>query len=301
MTGNNIFKTIENQILREELQDFICLDIGISFIKAVYVKNNKINNFFIAENQGKSLDIFKDWAKKQGLFSKPVKIALKGPDTLIRYIPFAKVGKTKLKETFRYSLSQQVPFKEEEIYFDLALVNENYSPDNYLLLLAVAKKIMIDDLVQNCQHARINLKEITHQSVALANIAIKAFPLNVYGILVDIGYTSTILTVVGQNQPYLSREVHILFHHDNQQDALQNVLREIKSSIDYCEVNLGKTIENLYLSGGVIKKAGLVEDIQKNLSMNVEVFNPLQAVSGSQLLDLEKYKEIMTTVIASTL
>ncbi|HDN85994.1 MAG TPA: hypothetical protein ENG49_02085 [Candidatus Omnitrophica bacterium] len=281
-----------------EEKDFVSLDLGARYLKGALVKDGKIGELFI-EKKGESASAI-DFLESKGIHSKEVKFAIKGPETLIRYIPFPKVEKSKLREIFGYELSKYIPFSSEDVYFDISLLDENYSKDEFLILLAAAKKELIDSILSPFRERRVEVKEISLNNLALLNLFFHCKEKKASNTaIIDLGFSSTLLNLVKGEMPYLSREIKVgCFHliekislvknlsHDKAEEwlvtssgvdelikigeePLWELSREVKSSLDYFEMNVGENVEEFYLTGGASSVESVREAISKSLGVKL--------------------------------
>lgn len=313
-------------------KDFIGLDIGKSLIKALVVKNSRIDKFFIEKNNQNFIPLFVNWIKEKKLAHLEIRLSIKGENTLLRYVSFPKVDKKKIKEVFEYEVIQFVPFNKEEIYFDVAVLDENYSEKEFFLLLAVAKKNFIDSLIKQFQENNLNLTTIVPNNISLINLYLGSSLKKDENIaLVDIGLGSTLLNLVKKELPCLSREIKIalsdFFKNLSKKENLDfpqleervfqkegfpylkeavedfgwQLSQEIKSSFDYFEINWGQNINRILLSGGGAKLKGLEKTLANSLGIPVEIWNPLNNFKIKYPEELFEQGEILATVLGTSI
>ncbi len=325
-------------LFKKEEEERVFLDLGFRYIKAMYLYNNTIEKYFIKKNKGLPVATFSEWLHKEGLSTKKVKLSLKGSDTLIRYIAFPKVDKKNLKEVFSYEISKYIPFKREEVYFDIFVLDENYSPEEFLILVAIVKKAFVDKLIAEFKQEKINIGEITLNNIALLNLYINIKDRESNIATIDIGANSTLLNLFKEGMPVLSREIRISagefskklvkLKNISEEEAEQIIVtldearettevqemieiieevglelaEEIKNSLDYFEVNWGKRIQKILLTGGLSKIKGLNKVIENSLGMNIELWNPFVYISDYNVdEEIKKYKEFMAVLLGASL
>jgi len=309
-------------------KDFIGLDIGKSFVKALVIKNSKIDKFFIKKSNENPFSLFVDWVKKEKLTRLEIHLSIKGENTLLRYISFPKVDKKKIKEVFDYEVIRFVPFNREEIYFDVAVLDENYSSREFFLLLAVAKKDFIDSIIKQFQENNLNLTTAIPNSVNLINLYLASASKEENVALLDVGLSSTLLNLIKKKLPCLSREIKIalsdFFKNLSKKESLElpqledeifqkkkelpylkevvedfgwHLSQEIKSSFDYFEVNWGQNVNKILLSGGGAKLKGLEKVLTNSLGIPVEIWNPLNNFKIKYPKEFFEQGEILATVL----
>ncbi|MFH1771599.1 MAG: pilus assembly protein PilM [Candidatus Omnitrophota bacterium] len=283
--------------------DFVCLDMGSRIIKACCVKKNLISDIYIEKNTN-NVESAIELLKKNHLTSKRVQIAVKGPDTIIRYVTFPKIEKSGLREAFGYELSKYVPFPTDSLYYDIFILNENYSKDELLILLAVARKELIDGIIDAFEREKITVSGITLGGLALINLFCVNNNQDTNIALVDIGYSSILLNLLKKGIPFLSREIKISgksiierFSKSEDTDKetaekklielndpksfteiegeiLFELADEIRNSFDYFEMNTGEQIQEIYISGGFSNIRGVEETLSPLLGIKLKLWDP---------------------------
>jgi len=306
-------------------KEFLVFDLGKGFIKILAMRDSQIEDFFIKKNEPDSFRLAIEWLKKEKLEDVDVYLVVKGEGVLLRYIPFPKVEKEKIKEVFNYEIARFIPFKKEEVYFDVCVLEENYSKEEFFILLAVVKKDFINSIIEKFKKEDINIVRIIPNNVALINLYLNFFLKEERNIaLVDIGVSSTLLSLVKGKMPCLSREIKVslsdlferIFKKENiekdkiidEEERFKGIMedfgwelsQEIKNSFDYFEINWGQKIEKIFLTGGGAKFKTLFEVLKNSLGLEVEIMDPLKKIKHypSQLLN---FKEILATSIGASI
>ncbi|MFH1767730.1 MAG: pilus assembly protein PilM [Candidatus Omnitrophota bacterium] len=285
-----LFSPIERFISKKD-DDFVIFDLGSRYLKALVVNNGKIKDVFVVKNSQGTVKSSVDLLREKKLNTKTVNISLQGPDTIVRYIPFAKGNNKNIKEIFAYELNKYLPFPADSVYFDIVTVDEDYSNEESLFLLAAAKKSAVNPLLEGFQKEKISIGGIGLNFVGLINILSLAENID-NAAIVDLGFSSTLFTLIKKKVPYLSREIKIsggnlleraiknknISQEEAEEaivsssqpaeflqaadDILVHLCEEIKSSLDYFEMNTGEHIKDLYLVGGF----SLIKNIDKVIS-----------------------------------
>lgn len=373
MGSNVIFDKLKSFLfLPKEEKEIVALDLGSGYVKGIYLVGNQVRKFFIDKNKGSGVKAVINWIKKEGLISKPTVLGIKGQDTLIRYIPFPKVDKKNLKNTFSYEIGKFIPFNKEEVYFDVFMVDENYSSGECLILLAVAKKEPLEYIIKQFTEEKISLAKIIPNNIGLVNLFINSqvalAPLASPGIaskpsivkngdtkptsakeasitpnlienvaIIDIGYGSTLINLIKQNIPCLSREIKIsasdfldrlaklkniskddaekYFNQPIASGAIspaQEVIAvteelaselcdEVKNSLDYFEVNWGKRVQAIYLTGGLSKLKGISKIMESSLGAEIKLWDPLSEAKLSFDQNIVSSKEMFACAVGLAL
>ncbi|OPX30996.1 MAG: hypothetical protein B1H08_00005 [Candidatus Omnitrophica bacterium 4484_171] len=239
---------------------------------------------------------------------------------------------------FGYEISKYIPFKAEDIYFDVAVLDENYSAKEFFLLVAAAKKSYVDSLINEFQQEKINIDTITLNNIALINLYLNSKDTESNIATLDIGASSTLLNLFKKGTPSLSREIkisagefsarliklkdineeeaeHIITSLDEARETTEvqeiieiieeiglELAEEIKNSLDYFEVNSGERVQKILLTGGLSKVKGFNKIIENSLGVDVELWNPYLYASHYNVNDsIKNYKEFLAVVLGMSL
>jgi len=333
---NYLYQKIDSFLIQKE-SDLVSLDLGRAYVKGFYLKDDEIKSCFAEKSTGSSLAQAASWLKKNDLLSYPVTVSLKGPDTLVRFLPFPKVKEGSLKQVFGYEISKFIPFKKEDIFFDVFVLDRNYSQEEDLLLLAAAKKEVVSELMQGCAEKRINLKKITLSNLSLINLFLSCGDCSGNSALIDIGSGSTLLNIMKKDIPCLSREIKfgsgllvenlarkrnvsreeaeqliIDLGHDQDpeikeevnkiwQEVISDLSEEIKNSLDYFEVNWGQSVENIYLTGGICGIIDPEQALAEALGIKITVWDFWKEFKFRCSFDRSEYRQSLAAAAGALL
>ena len=291
----------QTKFIRKETEGFTAISLGNYHIKGLIVEGGKAQDYFVERN-GRLSESIKKLHSERKIPKKKIKVSVKNPSCLVRYFSFPKMDKKKLGQALFYEMNKFIPFDPTEVYFDFFVLKEN-SPSEVSILLAVAKKNFIDQIID--VFAKINLKisEINLDSVCLTNLFLNNFQEaeKINTCILDIGYTFSTMTILNNGIPFLTRDVKfsakdifqvisrikniplaevekwVLSLKDNKEffemaaDSISGIGKEVKSSFDYFEVNKGEHIDKVYISGGLVSVAGIKEAFSEALGLDVSV------------------------------
>ncbi|MCP4653382.1 MAG: pilus assembly protein PilM [Candidatus Omnitrophica bacterium] len=323
MGNKNIISGI-SKFLDDKDTEFVSLDLGTKYIKCLEIKDKKICNVFVEDSRKPTVKSAIELLKKRGLTSKKIKLTLKGPDTIIRYVNFPKLDKAKLKESFGFELSKHIPFPQQDVYYDIFVLDENYSQKEFLVLLAVAKKELIDSLLEEFTKEKISIADISLNAISLINLYYHTHHPDSNVAILDMGFSSTILSLLKKDKPYLSREIRIagkalikkiaaasgmaneeidrnLLNPTQQKELLAvgeevitDLCDEVKNSFDYLEMNTGEQIQTIYLTGGLAAINGVKDTIDAILGIETKIWQPWNKLNTGK----ESYfpKEMLSAV-----
>jgi len=287
-----------NNLLKKETQDFVGINIGNYYVKGLVVSAGRITDYFIKERKDFPDALKQIWQEKN-IATNKVKISLKDHSTLVRYFNFPKLDKNKIKQTLFYELNKHIPFSPEEVYFDFSILEEN--PADMFLLLAVAKKELINSTIDIFEKEKKEILGISLDSIYLVNVFLNYYKeeKKINTSILDIGYGFSTLTVLRKGIPFMTRDLtfgtkdilNIISHIKNipiqaidkwvslpenhkeflelSQDNITALCREVKSSFDYFEVNKGERIEKVFLTGGLSSVSGMDALFKEHLESEV--------------------------------
>jgi type IV pilus assembly protein PilM len=202
-------------------------------------------------------------------------------------------------------LNKFIPYPPDEVYFDYTILKEINSSQNYILL-AAAKKDYIDSILDSFKKKGVLISEITLDSISLINLYLDRYPESkkINCCVLDIGHSFSTMNILEKGVPFFSREAKfsakdvveiitrikdlsekeagkVLFSLEKNDDLFtlleENIsdwCKEIKNSFDFFELNKGKNLDKLYLSGGLASIPGIADIFSENLEMDTKVLQP---------------------------
>lgn len=303
------------------------LDLGTRSMKLIAKKQAAITTA-VAEETGTNKAVsVATLLKKNSLSGARVRLALKGQDTIIRYVPFPKMEKANLRQSFAFEAAKHLPFPVESVYFDLCVLEENYSKTESLILLAAAKKDLVNPIVEEFAKERITVSEITLSGIALLNLFLATNSAAENYALIDIGNSAATLNIIKKDLPYLSREIKtggkaiikklaalknvemsqaefLYIKGDNAEELLEigediflGICEEIRSSFDYFEMNTGEQVQSICLTGGFALLNGVDKIISGALGVEVKPWKPWEKLGIKFPEEVMLPKELFTTAI----
>ena len=296
---------LQNKFIRKQTEKFAAINIGNYYIRGLIIEGGEAVSYFIERKGELSAVIKKLWDDKK-IPVKKVKISIKTPSSLVRYFPFPKMEKKKLKQTLFYEINKFIPFPSEKVYYDFFILNE-ISPSEVSMLLAVAKKDFVDNILEIFERIGLKVTEINLDSICLINLFLNNYESNekVNPCLLDIGYNFSTMTILNKDTPFLTRDVkfstkevlEIVSRIENKplkeiekqlfspkssdeflkltRDSISNFCQELKRSFDYFEMNKGEPINKLYLSGGLASIENIGNIFVEALDMETEILKPI--------------------------
>jgi len=298
-----------NSLFESKEKETVFLDLGARYIKGVTKEQKTIKNVFIEEATSDHAKDIVNILKKYHLLSAGVNLCIKSPDAIMRYIPFPRMEKKGLKQSFSFELSKHIPFPAETVYFDVCVIEEEFSKTESLVLLAAVKKDVLTPIIEEAAKEKINISTITLSPLSLINVFLSWQTPADNCAIIDIGYGSTSLSLIRKTMPYLSREIKIsgksllkkissikscdsteaekiLVAQQNpaeiaeiNEEIFLGIAEEIRSSLDYFEMNTGEQINTLYLTGGFSYLPGADTLLANSLGLEAKPWKPWEKLN----------------------
>lgn len=318
----------------------IGLDIGSSYLKLLVLEKAasgiELDKYFIQPIPGLSQipSLLKKIFTENEIPSNKVNISLSGKSTLVRDLWVPQMSHQELEASLKYELDQYVPFPAEEVYSDNYILDSNSltrKEGQMRVILAVAKKKLIENYMAQMKQAGLALNVIDMDALALFNVFCGCNPgekEKVTVALVDIGSSKSIIDIlsegvlvftreveygVGRVRDGISKEFNISKEESDKlicikdtrienwvQTLVDKLGKELWSSFEYAEGQEQRTIEKIYLTGGGSLLPGLIGYLGETITLPVEIWNPLKNIKinldSSKKIDLEKIAPLMAVV-----
>lgn len=311
-----------NKFLSKETQDFVGINLGNYYVKGLVVRAGVVVDYFIKEKKDLPLTLKQIWQEKN-ISTNRVRLSVKDHSTIVRCFNFPKVDKKKLKQTLFYELNKHIPFSPEEVYFDFSVLEE--TPTDLFLLLAVARKELINNTIAIFEKEKKEILDISLDSICLMNVFLNDYKeeKKINTCILDIGYGFSTITILRKGMPFMTRDLtfgtkdilSVISHVKNiplaeidkwvtssanhkeflelSQDNITSLCKEVKSSFDYFEVNKGERIEKVFLTGGLASVGGIEALFKEHLDAEILFFDNL--LNLKSFFDQEKFNLLKNT------
>jgi type IV pilus assembly protein PilM len=237
------------------------------------------------------------------------------------------MSKAELAQALNFEAQKYIPFALSEINLDSYILKPDLPDNKMLILMAAAKKDLVNQRLKLTQDAGIKAGIIDIDSLALIN----AFNFNYSqeeGLknktiaLLNIGAAITNLNIVEGGIPYLSRDIQMGGNNftqkiadtldldfnpaeelklqpdderfDKASGALEhlftNLTNEIRISFDYYESQSASSVVKIFLSGGGSLLKGLRDSLAAILGIEVEYWDPFKKITIKEEVDSQKLK-----------
>jgi len=306
------------------------LDIGSSFAKYVQLSGTKekpvLKRFGMVRVNGHNRSDFKRILSEiaEKISVRDVNISISGPDVVVRYVDMPKMTAEELRSSIKFEANKYIPFSVKDVILDCQPVEETGRGKMRTLVVA-AKKDAIDKRLSLIEGTGLSAKIIDCDSFALVNAFLLNFPEVDKGVdiaLINIGERSTTLDILKGRTPCFTRELEIggsdfakaisqrfainikaaaLLKEkpgsrlpqvlDAIRPVLNDMIEEIRLSMNYYEDHLGSAVDKAYICGGVSGVKGLIDIFQTNLEIECAAWDPFKRIK----IDKGVPKDILKT------
>ena len=308
-------RVVNRMIPKPAQPPVIGIDIGTSAIKAVELGQSaqalEVRHWAIeplAGNDPKSA--LKKIAERLHFKDQLLVSSVFGKGTLIRYVDLPRMPLEDLRKSYIFDLDKYFPFDPKSIYTDCSILDPDSKDKRMLVLLAAVKREMVDDRIKLFKDAGLELSRVTINSIAIANAFSRLGPqMSASGkakAVLDIGGSGSCFMIFKDLSPRFARDIFVgsqeltkkianaLGVDEAQAEALKrqpgdkltqvleacdmpvnNLISEIRLSIDYYMTEKNIQVDELFLSGGGSLFKGMDALFEKNLGLPVKIWNPL--------------------------
>lgn len=257
--------------------------------------------------------------------TKNVATSVSGHSVIIRNIFMQMMTDEEVEASIEWEAEQYIPFELSDVNMDYQVLGPDPKDSSQLkVLLVAAKKDFIEEYLSVFNECGMNPVVMDIDCFALEN----AFQANydqeddVVG-LVDVGANTMNINILQQGASVFTRDIQVggnMFNEEIQKrlglnteeaelvklggqiddvqselvrevvaDAMDQLAQEIQRSLDFfAATSSDQKVEKVFLSGGVAKTPGLVDNLQQKLGTPVEIMNPLKKVHvDSSKFDME--------------
>jgi type IV pilus assembly protein PilM len=316
-------------------KNLIGIDLGSSSIKIVELKKiqktYQLKAAMIGELpedvivEGKVIDftavvdVLKDTVKNAALSHKNVISALKGYDVISKRVDLDVDDSSNFDETFRWEANQYVDFDVNTMNIDFQRCDKDEATGKTPVILAVAKKDLINDIKFVFDSANLRLSLIDVEVFALANLFVHNYEeFAKSAIIMDIGFERVHMIFIDNSIYRFSFDVDMGIKnciellkqmYDINYDEALNILME-KETLVKNETNIGtinqfydrlsqtaanivksvqkegdKVYENCFICGGGAYLPGVEGALSTALNLEVKYFNPFNKI------DVDKFND----------
>ena len=257
-------------------QTTVGVDIGSGFSKAAVIEHGengpRLTAFATARNEADAVrggttrepecvaDTLSSMFRRERIKPRDVVIGIGGRDVLSKVIEIDRMDEAEARAVMPWEAEQHVPFDMKNVELDFAIIDPNGEGSTMTVLLAAAKRDVVEKRVALLRRADLNPTTVDVEALALRNAFEANHPnaMRDVTVLVDIGVHSTAIHLLRNGLPLLTRELAI---GAQTADELDECALRIARGIDRAGafVETGPGIARAYLCGGGATASGLVE------------------------------------------
>jgi type IV pilus assembly protein PilM len=284
-------------------------------------------SFGIKKIHGSSRDAviasIKSLSEELKISAKEVNISVSGPSIIVRLISMPKMTDDELASAVRFETEKFIPFDINDCILDFQILSKEVKEKgNVDILLAAAKKDHVWQKIKMAEEAGFAVSKVDVDIFAIANAFLKSFPSHDQSktfALLNIGASSTELSILCGDRPVFVREVAMggnelsaavakktglsmeqseelmLSPKDRLSEVLghakaatSNLIDEVRLSFGYHENQSGRSVDEIYVSGGGSIMAGLEGAFHEAFGSKPRYWDPFQSIDKtSPVIDIE--------------
>jgi len=236
---------------------------------------------------------------------RKINLSVCGPNVIMRYIILPHMKEKDLFKSLEFELEKYIPYKKEEVMTDYRILAK-LANNKILVLLVAVERGFIQERIELVKELGLEPQLINVDSLALVE-AFKATNPSFKGVaaILDIGYKISKLVVLDNDVPYFSRDIEtgeyeivqtisekfslpfekakaLAYEPQEKREqvaesvnlVLSNILEEINLSFEYCERNLEKKVEYMFLSGGGCRISVLLDSFNHMPGLRLDFLDP---------------------------
>jgi type IV pilus assembly protein PilM len=259
-------------------------------------------------------DTIRDMIREMKLKVKDVAVSVSGHSVIIKKIKVQEMTEEELERNIQFEAEQYVPFDASEVNMDFVIMGT--VEGKMEVLLVVVKKDVINDITTVVSEAGLNPVVVDVDAFALQNMYETNYVMNPEDVvaLVNVGASTTNINIIRDGVSIFTRDVSVGGNQytESIQKQLQvsfdeaellkkgesvgekgpddvqpimgvisdNLGQEIQRSLDFFNSsNPDIQISRVSLCGGGAKVASVIKSVEQRLGIQVEIVNPLEAIT----------------------
>jgi len=256
-----------------------------------------------------------------------VNISLSAPSAIVRFINMPKMKEEDLRNSLQFEAEKYIPFNMNEVFTDACILEAKADEASQMrVLLAAAKKDVVNARIEMLKQAGFSVAAIDVDSFACFNAFCNSTSVRDESrsvALLNIGYTRTNVVITRGNQPFFTRDIQIAAADvvklisqafqtgeadsdklifapgekesrvlDAARPVLNRLAEELRLSFGYYENQYGRSIDEIYLSGGAACVPGLTDFLEENFGTKPIAWNPFSKFETGPGIDEELLEEV---------
>jgi len=275
-----------------------------------------------------TIEAIKDLARQLKLTTKNVAISVSGSQVIVRFITIPKMKESDIRGALQFEAEKYIPFNVKDVVIEYQVLKTREQGRKLDLVLACAKKDFIMKRIQTVEAADLIVDIVDIDTFSLANAFLKNNPSagsTGAAMLVNMGFATTNVGIVDEGILCFARDIQFGGKIIDEQLAkllgvdastaedlkgnprtlsseiathmpvvLGNLFSEIKMSFGYFENQYGKTVNEVFVSGGMSGIAGIEKLFEEYIGTKAALWDPMKflrieerAVESSRLMPLK--------------
>ncbi|MFH1622708.1 MAG: type IV pilus assembly protein PilM [Candidatus Omnitrophota bacterium] len=314
----------------------ISLDMGSMYVKAISLEENnqewEITGFSCIKVDSNLKDTVKKAILKLPVKQKELAMSLSGHNLVLRYVTMPIMSQEEVVKSMTFELEKYIPFNKEEINFDFNILTKNKTTGKMSVLIAAAKKDLINKKIGLCSELGYRPKFIDVCPLAIANFfEYSRIPKEKeVCTIVNLGASISSVDVFEEGQLVLSRDIYVggndftkkiagtinkefnaaeeIKLNSLTEDLMQslepiysNLIKELKVSFDFYETQSNRAIDKILITGGTAYLKGMQDSLKQSLGQDVEMISfdkdKFKLNSSLNVQEFEKDFNLYTTAL----
>jgi type IV pilus assembly protein PilM len=262
--------------------------------------------------------------KTANITTTSVNTSVSGQAVIVRYIQMPKMTKEDLDKALKLGIGKYIPFSVDEVNFDSQILDDSDKKSKMMKVLLVAvKKDIVKERMDILTKAGLTANVIDVDSFAIVNSfqLVSQENMGIIAVL-DIGAEISSTTILKDNVPHFNRDVPIggnnftraiieefemtveeaeelKYNPQTRYGDLITAIRpvidtladEMHLSFNYCESQLGGSVQKIFLTGGTAKFKGIGKVLSGILGVDVEIWDPTRILLVNESVPRDKLIE----------
>lgn len=263
-------------------------------------------------------ECMEDLFRESGIDPRPLAIALGGRDVIIKAIAMDRMPEASARAVIRWEAEQHVPFDMENVQLDFVITDPEGEGLEMDVLLVAARRDLVEQRIRWLEGQGLKPRVVDLGAFALHNALEYNHPEALHGVggLVSIGHSRTVVNILDDGVPRMSRELAVgtaeirrrlvresaAGPHEAESalrgeakvvgldGAVSRIASEVaggvERSVSFLESREGYGADDpidlgrLWICGGGVGVPGLVERLAGLLDVEVQVANPLARLAS---------------------
>ena len=295
-----------------------------------------IKNIPLGDKSANMEKLIKETFDEIDLQASSVNLSVSGPDVIVRFISLPKMNKDQLSSALSFEAEKYIPFNVSDVVLDFLILGNSHEEGQMNVLLAAAKRAPIEKTVKIMEKLSMSVKIVDINPLAMFNAFFRANPIKEEEkekgfAFLDLGHSQSNVIVSIGDRPLFMRQVQIgggdvsealcknlsisaekaeeykrgLLDEGKEaaeqviNSVLDELIKEIQLSFGYFENRNNKAISDIFCSGGMVSRNGLVDYISEGIGIDVHPWNPVADMTFSESISIEDISKIASQLPVS--